>query len=70
MAEKRDVRKELEELRIISIEGSGLMTEKSVFAAIDAIKASNGMRNEESEWAHIKDLQKKTAFRMQNAVNG
>jgi hypothetical protein len=50
----RNLREELKEFGIISIEGTGLLTEKSVFSALDAIRESNERRNEDSEWEHIK----------------
>ena len=45
-AKDRNLREELRELGIISIEGPGLLTEKSVFSALDAIREvmSGGMR--------------------------
>ena len=59
MAGKRDLRKEIDDMGIFSIEGTGIMTEESVFSAIDAIKKSNEKRDEKAEWAHIKKLQRK-----------
>jgi hypothetical protein len=70
ITDKRDLQKEFDELGIISIEGSGLLTEKAVFTALDAIRDSNAKRDEAKEREHIKMLQKKKLERMQAVVNG
>ncbi|MDR3170536.1 MAG: hypothetical protein LBU17_02780 [Treponema sp.] len=69
MAKDRNLRDEIKELGIFSIEGSGLLTEKSVFSALDAIKESNSRRSEESEWEHIKELQAQKTQRMQGTLS-
>jgi hypothetical protein len=66
---ERNLREELKELGILSIEGSGLLTEKSVFSALDAIRESNVQRNEESEWEHIKALQEQKTKRIQGVLS-
>jgi hypothetical protein len=69
MDKDRNLREEIEELRVFSIEGSGLLTEKAVFSALDAIRESNGRRDEAAEWEHIKELQKKKNQRIQGNIN-
>jgi hypothetical protein len=66
---ERNLREDIKELGIISIKGSGLLTEKSVFSALDAIRESNERRNEESEWEHIKMLQEQKMKRMQGVLS-
>jgi hypothetical protein len=71
MEQMRNLKEEIEELGILSIEGSGLMTEKSIFAALDAIRSSNATRNETAEWKRIDGLQKRKAQRIMRAgMNG
>jgi hypothetical protein len=71
MEQMRNLKEEIEELGILSIEGSGLMTEKSIFSALDAIRGSNANRDETAEWSRIGDLQKRKAQRiMQAAAHG
>jgi hypothetical protein len=70
MGKDRNLREEIEELGILSIEGSGLLTEKSVFSALDAIRESNGRRDEAVEHTHIKKLQEKKTQGMQSDLNG
>jgi cation transport regulator ChaB len=70
MIDGRNLKKEVEELNILSIEGSGLLTEKAIFSAFDAIKDSNSRRDEAAEWRHIKELQDKKARRMEGANIG
>jgi hypothetical protein len=70
MGKDRNLREEIEELGILSIEGSGLLTEKAVFSALDAIRGSNGRRDEAAEWEHIEGIQNKKTQRMQGDLNG
>ena len=69
MGEDRDLRAEIEELGILSIEGSGFLTKKAVFSALDAIRESNSQRDETAEWEHIKKLQVKKNQHMQGNMN-
>jgi hypothetical protein len=69
MDKNRNLREEIEELGILSIEGSGLLTEKALFSALDAIRESNRRRDEAAEWDHIKELQKKKTERIQGNIN-
>lgn len=64
----RNLKKEIEDLDVFSIEGTGLLTKKAIFAALDAIQASNSRRDEEAEWQHIKALQEKKAKRMEGNI--
>jgi hypothetical protein len=70
MGKDRNLREEIEKLGVFSIEGSGLLTEKSVFSALDAIRGSNERRDEAGEWEHIQELQNKKTQRMQGDLNG
>ncbi|MDR3343631.1 MAG: hypothetical protein LBT14_12795 [Treponema sp.] len=69
MAKDRNLREEIKELGILSIEGSGLLTEKSVFSALDAIRESNSRRSEESELERIKGFQEQKTQRMQGNLS-
>jgi hypothetical protein len=65
MGSNRNLKEEIKELNILSIEGTGLLTEKAIFSAFDAIKESNIRRDEADEWRHIKKLQDKRTQRME-----
>ena len=69
MCKDRNLREEIEELGIFSIEGSGLLTEKAVFSALDAIRESNNQREEAAELEHIKMLQEEKNKRIQGNMN-
>ncbi|GHV89666.1 hypothetical protein AGMMS50268_01690 [Spirochaetia bacterium] len=64
MAE-RDMQKELSDLGIISLDGIGELTRKSVFAVIDAVKEDNAKTTTQAEWDHINALEKAKASRIQ-----
>lgn len=64
----RNLKQEIEDLGVFSIEGSGLLTEKAIFAALDVIKESNSRRDEEAEWQHIKELQEKKRQRIEGNI--
>jgi hypothetical protein len=69
MAKERNLQEEINELGIFSIEGSGLLTKKVVFSALDAIRENNRQRDEDAEWEHIKKLQEKKNQRMQGGMH-
>jgi hypothetical protein len=60
-----DLKQEIKDLGIISIEGSGILTEKAVLSALSVIKTSNTNRDEAAEWDLIRSLQEKKMKRMQ-----
>jgi hypothetical protein len=60
-----DLKKQIDELGIISLEGAGMLTEKAVSSAFQAIRESNKKRDEDAEWDHIKELQQKKLKEMQ-----
>jgi hypothetical protein len=64
MVDNRNLRGEIEELGILSIEGGGFLTEKAVFSALGAIRESKAQRDEEAEWKHIRALQVKKNRKM------
>jgi hypothetical protein len=68
MNKSRDMQKELEDLGIISLDCVGELTQKSVFAIIDAIKEDNAKTSPEKEWEHINMLEKQKASRIQGNV--
>jgi hypothetical protein len=59
------MQKELEDLGIISLDCVGELTQKSVFAVIDAIKEDNAKTSPEAEWERINELEKQKSLRIQ-----
>ncbi len=68
MSSKFDLQKEIEELEIISIEGSGTLTEKTLKNALEAIREDRSRNSEEKDWEIVKELQKKKTLRMQGGA--
>jgi hypothetical protein len=60
MYEGRDLRKEVDELGIVSMEDVGLGSRESAFAAMDAIRAHNEQYSEE-KLADMMDVARKQA---------
>jgi hypothetical protein len=68
MEKIRNLKQEIEDLGVFAIEGTGLLTEKAIFAALDAIKESNSRRDEAAEWQHIKELQERKRQRIEGNI--
>jgi hypothetical protein len=61
MDEKRDLRKEVDELGIVAMEDVGFGSRDSAFAAIDAIRAHNQQYPEE-KLAELMEAARKEAY--------
>jgi hypothetical protein len=68
MGEKRNMQKELNDLGIISLDCVGELTQKSVFAIIDAVKGDNLKMSPEEEWERINTLEKQKSLRIQGDI--
>ena len=59
-----EIEEKLNERRIITVEGNGILTAKDVLTAIDVIDNLEAARDEKTEWNHIKKLQQERAERL------
>jgi hypothetical protein len=48
----------------IAIESLGILTEKDIRTAMDAVKQNEAGRDEAGEWEHIRKLQREKASRL------
>lgn len=68
--ERRDLRKELDELNIISFDGSGILTKEIVFNALDVIKEHISQNSDEDAINHIECLKaEKAKHRFSGNIN-
>jgi len=59
-----EIKEKLDERRVITVEGNGILTAKDVLTAIDVIDNLEAARDEETEWNHIKKLQQERTERL------
>jgi hypothetical protein len=59
-----DVLEDLSKEGYVAIESLGILAEKDIRTAMDAIKQSDATRDEGEEWTRIKELQREKAARM------
>jgi hypothetical protein len=64
MYEKRDLRKEVEELGILAMEDVGLGSRDSAFAALDAIREHNKQYPEEKLMEMMEDARREASKNM------
>jgi len=59
-----EIEEKLNERRVITVEGNGILTAKDVLTAIDVIDSLETSRDEVAEWEHIKKLQQERSDRL------
>jgi hypothetical protein len=64
---KEDILKELKDQDVVAVESIGILTEKDIRAALNAIKECETKRDENEEKRHIKELQRQRAARVYGA---